>query len=105
MVMSLTAGEAGVSGISGSSVSSSLLSWVGGAPRAADGGLPRTGWGLGISMGKTRLEVSLGGLSGRGAASGVVGVTVLNVLTITSDSEDPEAPATLKLETVVLVTV
>lgn len=106
MVISLTAGEAGVSGISGSSVSSSSsLSWGGGAPRAAAGEELLTGVGRGVSIGRTRLEEILGGLSGRGAAAGVLGVEVRNVLTRISDSEDPDSPSIRKLDTVVLVTV
>ena len=102
--MSLTEGDAGVSGMSGKSSSLSPAD-ADGAPRAAAGGELLTALGWGVSMGRTLLEDILGGLSGRGAAAGVLGVEVRNVLIMTSDSEDPEAPSILKLETVVVLTV
>ena len=71
--------------MSGSS-SSSLLSCpsCGGAPRAADARW--RGLGRGVSSGKILRDTILGGCSGRGAATGVVGVEVLKVLTVTFSS-------------------
>lgn len=106
MVMSLTAGEAGLSGISGSSPHSvSSLSFPfpdgGGASNAAAGGLSRTGFGLGVFIGRTLREDILGGLSGRGATAGVVGVELLNVCTMTL--VDSVSPPTLNVDTVAVV--
>ena len=69
-----------------SSSSSSLLSYpsCGGAPRAADARW--RGLGRGVSTGRILLDTILGGCSGRGAATGVVGVEVLKVFTATSSS-------------------
>ena len=109
--MSLMAGDAGVSGISGSSVSSSSVSWVGGAPKAAAGGGAVLLNAVGLTTGhewqecRSYEEMIGGGLSGRGAAAGVVGGDTAKVLTITLDSDDPEGPATFKLDTVWLVMV
>ena len=96
-----------MSGISGSSlhsVASLSLSpdgGGGGAPKAAGGGLLLKAVGLGVSIGRTlRLEI-LGGLSGRGAAAGVLGVEVRKVRTMTS--ADSDSPHTLKVDTVVVV--
>ena len=101
-MISLAAGDAGVSGISGNSISSSASSPVGGgAPRAAEGGELLTALGRGVSTGRTRLDEILGGLSGRGAAAGVLGVEARKVLTMTSP-EVPEAPEAEKLVTVAM---
>ena len=103
-VMSLMVGEAGVSGMSGNSVSLSSLFPAdgGGAPNAAAGGDLLRALGLAVSIGKILLDEILGGLSGRGADAGVLGVEVRNVLTLTSEEEeDSEVPEIRKLETVV----
>lgn len=65
--------------MSGSSMSSESSSscWCG-APSAAEGGLLRA-IGQGVSRGKTLLEIILGGLSGLGAAAGVLGVLLRKV--------------------------
>lgn len=81
-MISLSAGDCGVSGMSGNSISSGSSSCWGGAPNAADGGLLKA-LGRGVSIGKTLLEIILGGLSGLGAAAGVLGVLVWKVFTIT----------------------
>ena len=73
------AGDAGVSGISGSSSSSmgdSLSAW-GGAPIAAAGGVLLKALGLTKCPGGRREDIMGGGLSGRGAAAGVLGVVTL----------------------------
>lgn len=105
--MSLVAGEAGVSGMSGSSISSSLLSWAGGAPEAAAGGAPLNALGRTQEWHVCRswLEMMGGGLSGRGAGAGVVGGDTANVLTmiLDSDEDNPEGSFTVKVDTVVLV--
>ena len=54
-----------------------------------------------MSTGRTRLDEILGGLSGRGAAAGVLGVEARKVLTMTSP-EVPEAPEAEKLVTVAM---
>ena len=78
-----------------------------GAPKAA-AGVGALLNALGLTQGwqecRSCDDMMGGGLSGRGAAPGVVGGDTASVLTITLDSEDPEGPATVKLETVVLVT-
>ena len=124
------AGETGVSGKSGNSRSSSSSSWVGGAPSAAAGGafllvgpgrvqewqvwvirlnssssscaLLRKGLGLTKCPECRRPEMTGGGLSGRGAAAGVVGGEVEKVLTITlvAVPSVPDVPSILKLDTV-----
>lgn len=87
--MLLTAGEAGVPGMSGcSSMGESLLSFPpsvrGGAPKAAGGGELLRGLSRAMCAGRIRLDVIMGGLSGRGAAAGVFGVEALKVLTMES---------------------
>ena len=76
-MISLVAGDAGVSGISGNSASSSLWYWVGGAPKAAaaGGGALLNALGLTQEWQECRScdDMMGGGLSGRGAAAGVVG--------------------------------
>ena len=76
-----------------------------GAPKAA-AGVGALLNALGLTQGwqecRSCDDMMGGGLSGRGAAPGVVGGDTASVLTITLDSEDPEGPATVKLDTVVL---
>ena len=84
-----------MSGISGRSISSS--SFTGGAPRAAAGGELLRGLGRGVSTGKILLDAILGGLWGRGAGDGVVGVKALKVLTIGSSSCEAESGALMPL--------